>query len=455
MFTRLTIYVLLALVPLPFGSARPGWQWLWVLMVGLLALGHTFLARKYSRISLPPAIKVAFGLMSAFIAWGLFQASPLFEVVGSMASLPIDAQLPDMVGNRMHGDPAMAVTMYFLAHLLFFYLVFRYCTDADKAIKLLRFCGIVAFLYAAYGFIIYVMGNDYVLWYEKAGNPGTRSLTGTFINRNNFAAFLGIGLQCLVAYAYLYFRQSFRSQGLTGRHLYRYIIETVVSRAWWLGLGILLIATALLLTQSRGGVASVSAATFLLMILAKRRGTRGGFRVRTLASYGAMLLFAVGLFALSGDNLESRLTSDTGMNDRFVMYPLVVDAIVDAPLTGTGLGTFSEVFATYRTEEVSPFFLRAHSDYLELALTAGIPAAILVFIACLMPAVYLLRNLGSSDEHRCFIALGVSVSMQIGLHSLIDFPLQVPAISYFTCAVLAATVAVAARTNKMAAQTPA
>lgn len=443
MLTRLTIYLLLALAPLPFGSARPGWQWLWVLIIALAAIGHVFFDRKKTRQPFPKAIRIAFVLFSTFILWGLTQASPLFETLGAMSTLPIDSLLPEGVGNRLHSEKAIAISLYFLSHLLFFYLVFCYCADPKNAVKLIRFCGIVGFMYAAYGFVVYVTGNETVLWYEKTGEAGTRSLTSSFVNRNNFAAFAGIGLQCLIAYAYVYFRNAFQRQGLTGRQLLTYLLETVISRIWWLVMTIFIVAVSILLTESRGGFATIAAACGLLVVLAPQRRADTQGKSRKVIGYGALLVAVLGLFAFSGDNLETRLAMAGGVNERFHLYPLVVDAILDAPLTGTGLGTFSEVFATYRTEDVAPHFLRAHSDYLELALTAGIPAALLVFVGCFMPALFLMRKLGTSSEYRCFIALGISVSVQIGLHTLIDFPLQIPAISYMVCAVLAATVALA------------
>lgn len=134
----------------------------------------------------------------------------------------------------------------------------------------------------------------------------------------------------------------------------------------------------------------------------------------------------------------------------FKAYPYMINAIMDQPFSGFGLGTFDEVYQTYRGPDVTTYFDRAHSDYLEIALTAGIPAAVILIIACMLPIFMLSGALKYGAQYRSFIALGISVTLQLGLHSLVDFSLQMPAVSYTWLAVLAASMAIAVRCKKAA-----
>ncbi len=120
-----------------------------------------------------------------------------------------------------------------------------------------------------------------------------------------------------------------------------------------------------------------------------------------------------------------------------------MDGISDRPLSGFGLGTFEKIFSSYRDDTVTVWFKRAHSDYLELTLTAGIPATLLLLLVFFTLIVYLICRLSTGTKYSSFIALGITSSIQLAIHSLVDFPLQIPAVSFFWCAILAASIAIA------------
>ena len=439
---RLMIYTLLALAPLPLASVRPTWQWLWVAFVGLAVLVYVIQTWRQSPPRLPKYLSTAIVIVGFFVLWSFAQASTFF---GSGVPISIDA-VDHLLGalNSLSVDPQKNVSnaAFFLSHLVFFYLVFSFCSRRAKAVQLLRFCGILVAIYAAYGFVNFVSGNDTILWFEKWAYRS--SLTSTFVNRNSFAAFSGLGLQCLIAYAF-FWMQNELIEGRSGRELYRDIIEAMVTKAWWLPLAIVLTAIALLLTNSRAGFGSVAIATLMLIIISPNTYQRSGGLGRRLAGYGFLVAVAAGLFGLSGEMLETRLQADASFDQRFSIYPLALDAIADRPWTGFGLGTFDDVFRLYRDETITAYFTRAHNDYLELALTAGIPAAVLLLIACMILVQFLVQRLRFGVQYRSFIALGITCSAQLGLHSLVDFSLQMPAVSYLWCAILAASVALAYR----------
>ncbi len=442
---RTMIYGLLALAPLPFASARPSWQWLWVAVVGALVFLYVIKNWHHRGRKVPRSLSLAFWLGGLFVAWGFAQISSLFDGSLGVSIKAVDQLIADLGSISVAPHKTISNATFFLSHGAFFWLVFAYCDRRIRSVQLLRFCGIVVALYAVYGFIIFVSGNESVLWYKKWASFG--SLTSTFVNRNSFAAFAGLGLQCLIAYAY-YWLQDELMEGRTGRELYRHVIETVIARAWWLPLGIVLTAIAILLTNSRGGFGSVAIAVFLLILLSSSSYQRVRSVFRRFFGSVTVLAMVVGLFALSGEMLESRLQMDTTFDQRFIVYPLVVEAIMDRPLTGFGLGTFDDVFRIYRDQNVTIYFDRAHNDYLELAVTAGIPAAAMLVLAFVNFVAFLIGRLKFGAQHRAFIALGITSSIQLGLHSLVDFPLQIPAISYMWCAILAASVALAHRCEK-------
>lgn len=439
---RWMIYCLLALSPLPLASARPAWQWLWVSFVGLTLIVFVVGRFKKPIAPIPNQIKVSFGLLLAFVAWGYIQALAPFGGAHGFGLSLLDEHLTALSTLSVSPFRTVSVATFFLSHIAFAFLVWSFVSRRDRGTQLIRFCGIVGALYAGYGFIVFVSGNETILWYDKWANPN--SLTSTFVNRNSYAAFAGIGLQCLIAYA-LYWIQEELAENRTGRELYRHTLETFLNKAWWLPLAIILTSVVVLLSNSRGGFGSVTIGVLALMLISPNRYQRRDNIKKTIAVYSILASIAVGLFALSGSVLEGRLQSDASASQRFAAYPLMIDAIEDRPMAGFGLGTFDQVFRIYRTEDVDVWFDRAHNDYLEVAMTAGVPATLLLLVAIFMAVLFLARKLQYGLQYRTFIALGLSVSLQLGLHSIVDFSLQMPAISYLWCAILAASLAMAQR----------
>lgn len=445
---RLLLYGLIALAPLPLASARPAWQWLWVVVVGVSLLVHLVRSRNTRLVGFSFAVKAAIAGISLFVVWGFLQA-----VLPLGAGAVFDITSVDSIlsaSGLISVDPAKTISnaTFFLSHLVFFILVYAFCTRREKAVNLLRFCGIVAGLYAAYGFIVFVSGNETILWYEKWANQ--TSLTSTFVNRNSYAAYAGLGLQCLIAYAF-FWAQAELAEGRTGRELYRHVLETMLTKAWWLPLAILLCAVTLLLANSRAGFGSVAVAVSLLFLLSPNRYGREGSRWRSVLSATIVVAIGASIFALSGELLDQRLQSDASLDQRFSIYPIVLDAIADRPWLGYGLGTFEDVFRVFRDETITKYFMRAHNDYLELALTAGIPAAVLLVLSVSAMIFQLVASLKIGNQYRSLVALGITTSVQLGLHSLVDFSLQMPAVSYLWCAIIASCLAIAYHCKRVSA----
>lgn len=445
---RMLIYGLIALAPLPLASARPAWQWLWVLVVAVAAVVYLFQARRTRPMASALAIKAAVVGISVFIAWGFLQA-----LVPMGAGAVFDISSVDNIlsaSGVVSVDPAKTLSnaLFFLSHLVFFILVYQYCSRREKTVNFIRFCGVIGSLYAAYGFIVFVSGNDTILWFEKWANQS--SLTSTFVNRNSFAAYVGLGLQCLIAYAF-FWAQDELAEGRTGRELYRHVLETMLTKAWWLPLAILLCVVALMLTNSRAGFGSGAVAIFLLFLLSPNRYGDKNSGWGSILRAATVVAIGVGVFSLSGEMLDHRLQSDASLDQRFSIYPIVLDAMSNRPIVGYGLGTFEDVFRVFRDDTVTLYFVRAHSDYLEVALTAGILAAVLLVVSIAALVFQLVASLKFGNQYRSFIVLGITASVQLALHSLVDFSLQIPAVSYLWCAIIAASLAAAHRCKRAVA----
>ncbi len=431
------LYFLLLAVPFPLASNRPVFQWFWVIYIAILSLWHFSLTRPSERKN--SGFVATFLLISiAIVVWTWTDM-----VLGTTATPPVSLPKPE-VGTSLEfvtGHRGISV-LFLLSHAIWFAVIFDISRSIRDAKYIVRFIGITCALYASYGLVAYFAGNSTVLWYEKWAYH--ESLTSTFVNRNSFAAFCGLGLQALLAYAFCSRETNeagFRSHMIA-------FLQVMAGSGAILILAIFVTATALILSGSRAGMlSSFIATTIYFVAYLVHSGTQTRSMIRSITG-SALFLLVVGLMLeISGDSILGRFQQLDNADQRFFAYPLILDAIKHQPLSGYGFGSFIDVFRVFRTPEMYSFFDRAHSDILELVMTVGLPAAILIFWLVCHILYRLFRALKSSNKSRPLILLGITTSIQIGLHSLVDFSLQMPAVSYTYLAILATSLSVSDRTN--------
>ena len=434
---NIILYTLILLVPLPFASARPVWQWIWVVHVALSGLLYLYWARKRPSPQLPPPFWFAVITGIVLALWGFVQTLPLLE------------------GGKAISANVVAThdfSLFVLAHIMWLVVVAAFAaprrsgrTAGLRARQLIFFFAMTGVAYAAYGLIVYMLGNDQILWFKKEFY--TDSLTSTFVNRNNYAAYCGLALQCLAAHMLYRFRISGGAwgEGAFGHEAVRFA---------WYCLGAFLLVSALFLTGSRAGVFTSLLGLGLLLLwgfqmpragVAPQAG-KGGWRI--LAFAAAFVVALVLVYSLSGSMLDERLAIGTGDEGRFRAFAHIMRAIEDRPYAGFGLGTFEEVFRGYRGLDIHVVFDRAHSEYLELAMTAGIPMAVLVCLAALLVCVYFIFATRASARHAIYVLLGLTTSIQILTHAVIDFPVQIPAVAYSYLLVVGCAFALAPKAEK-------
>lgn len=421
-------------------SVRPLWQSLWVIVVGFMTfIMATRIAIAPNR-SLPSFLLWPCSLIALYISWGVFQAwvpspDPFVENIREIATI---SNPPLVISVSPHST--FLVATFFLSHLAFFFCVFDYCEDRQRAVSLIGFVGTTILSYAIYGFVVYVLGYEKVLWFEKTISH--RTLTSTFVNRNSFAAYAGLGAMCLVAHL-VYLMEKYRQDKTK-------LIEGVAIKVSWQILAIFVTMIATVLTHSRAGLISVAIAMTCLILLGPRIVHTN--RISTQGLTIVSMTVGVGIVALnlSGDILHQRFEVELLEGYRIHAYQYILNAISDAKFRGFGLGSFEDAFPLYRGEQLAMYFDRAHNDYLESVMSAGLPATIILITAFIMFFFHLATQIKYAGTHRVFVALGLAAIIQMGLHSLVDFSLQIPAISYTWVAILAAALSISGDEKKQA-----
>jgi len=124
-------------------------------------------------------------------------------------------------------------------------------------------------------------------------------------------------------------------------------------------------------------------------------------------------------------------TNGVSSNSRLDIMAAVVPMIADYPLLGTGFGSFPTAFQHYRPTDISADEMidKAHNSYLEFAAEMGVPALLVLLAALGWVGYQLYRGMRDRRERYVIPTLGLAVWLLGGVYSLVDFPLQIPAIA--------------------------
>jgi O-antigen ligase len=195
--------------------------------------------------------------------------------------------------------------------------------------------------------------------------------------------------------------------------------------------------------------ASKMAAALLVMssvalFLVRAHGTRQ--RLAVLG--GAAVLLPLAALAVSQTHLGERVAEfvvtrgQMSGSDRVVGWRTALSVLADFPLTGTGFGTFRQVFPRYLPAGESSQWQQLHNDYLEVLLDGGLIAGAMIGWLAWgygRRALALLRSGHGIRSHlsRCGALFGV---IALSLHALVEFNHQMPANALLFVVVAAAAV---------------
>lgn len=430
--TRIVFWLLVGTVllsPLPFGAIFPWSYTLLALIVGALVLtwsatrlvAGTAPTVPLRRIALPGA------LFAAAIAWAAIQAAPWTPDAWHN---PVWAETAATLGTGVQGYISVVpyatetAVMKLLTYAGIFWLALQLGRSGDRAGQVFHAVAAAGLVYAAYGLIVDLSGAQTILWYDKESYQ--TSLTATFRYRNAYATYAGMGLVCTTALLVrLLVREDVSPMGPRAR--LRHVLLQVFEGSTYLPLAFMLIASALLLSESRGGFLSAIVAMIVFAATLWRskrvRLPYGRFSVTAMTAAGVTFV------AISGGTVLDRLGDSAGDRQRERLYAQTIDAIGEQPLRGWGLGSFESVFARVQDAGFEKRALRAHNEYLDNALGLGIPAAAALVLAIGLIALRCFHGSLIRRRNTCYPAAGGAIAVLVGVHSLVDFTLQVPAVA--------------------------
>ncbi len=437
---RIVLFLFTALVvlaPLPLASNRPLPALALATGLGLVLLLWSVAAlRDGGLVSIPPRRSLWLAApFLLYLIWAWLLTLPGFGPPHPLW-LEAEAALRTPLAARAALSPsaAGATLVNVMGYGAAFWLALHLGRRSRDARLMLSAIAVAMVVYALYGLAMHLGGFDMVLWYERWAYRD--SVTSTFVNRNNYATYAGLGLILVLALFVERIHGAARRAVGGLRSALVGVIDDTGAALWLLIAAIVVIASALVLTGSRGGVAAaVIGVIALFASFGIARGTRAKFWFIALLP---VLALGVAVVAFSGDHLLARFVDiEENTASRIAIQKLAVQQILERPWFGHGPGSFPSVFELARSPLFDDFnvsFQRVHNTYLEVALESGLPGLALLLIAVAGACLLCLRGVFRRRNAYVFPAIALAATALVGAHSLVDFGLQIPAIAvtYFT-----------------------
>lgn len=261
----------------------------------------------------------------------------------------------------------------------------------------------LAFLHFTFGVLQFAVGGDTLALYETNGES---PFYGFFVGHISSGLFLVIGLCALVG---LYASKK------------RTSLDYLIYPA-----GAALLVIGVILTASRSSVALLALPGLWIAWLAWQELRRLSPKMRWIVIGGSMILLAIAVVVMATNQRLGQTWSrfEDFEDSRPDIWEDTLVGIDRYWPVGSGMGTFDEVFQVEESLETLPAkkAARAHNEYLEVALEAGIfgIALILAWVAGLLYSAY--RRLRTVHAP---VTLAAAMSLLcIALQALIYFPLR-------------------------------
>lgn len=378
-----------------------------VILALVYSLGLVWtLGRGYADYSSPPHTKLLMITGFTFTLYACLQIVPLPLIMLKYLS-PGAHRLREFYSLEPSRNAAISLVPYrsllevlkVAAFFIVFSVASTYFISRDRLKSFVIALSVFGFCLAVFAIVQKATWNGRVYWFRELSMGGEPF--GPFVNRNHFAGFTGMIIPLTLGLA---------------------IIKHTREKKIFYGFLSVIMSVAVFFSLSRGGIVSFCSgmALFGVLLLASRLQQRKVWLIGIFLV--AVLTYLVWLGV---DPIMARFSqTDITKEQRLIVWSTTLTAAKDFWLTGSGLGTFLNVFPLYSPASVQSIYDHAHNDYLEFLLETGLGGALLLacFIGILLRSVF-----RSSFEGRQGIMLMAALSSMtsMAVHSLFDFNLHI------------------------------
>jgi O-antigen ligase len=300
------------------------------------------------------------------------------------------------------------------------WLIVRRLDEREKRRLLASFMA-MAVISAALGLMQMSTGPASVLRFYSPTN--TDAPVGFFANTNHLSVFLACTLPLAAAWVATAKPAKLPKRGIL------------------IGLGIFaaFIAVTLIVGRSLSGLAFLILAAIGAAHIIWGRFVSGRAKTAIIAGAAVALLVAVSALGAIGSGAIGAKFEDVP-NSRATLTPVTIAAGNEMAPTGSGLGSFVQVYAMHQPDRYTSttWVNHAHNDYAEIWLELGVSGIILVlaFLGWFVRQGYGLWHRRNDPETLIAQAAWMAGALLLS-HSMVDYPLRTAALAAFFAAMLA------------------
>ena len=424
------ILAVLVLSPLPFGAVHPYAYTIiftLILAAALLLLAHNLLAGRGSRpfLKLPDTpFSPLFLLMLIFL---IIQVMPLPTFLVGLLSPEAKALNPDIASLAPYIHPVRLSLIRWLVYGFFFYALLLVLNSRKRIELTLIIILLSAGINSLYGIYAYYLGANRVWWVTKLG----QTVSGTFLNRNHFGAFMALAILLGVVYLFATARQRGPEAHLTWRQrLIRSLTnEQLFGKRLFIASCVLAAGLGLILSASRGSILAL-AISLLVFFVPYFQNKKQRRQVVLIALVLAAVIAGASQMIGKDDTWKRFGETDAPMASRLRYTGQSIKLFADYPLTGVGFGNFQHAFPRYQApEDTRQFIEHAHNDWVQLLAEGGLLGFSLFLAGAAFYVRALLRQWRVQQDPfaRTLGMLSLTAMIYMAVHSLFDFNLHVPA----------------------------
>lgn len=443
---RIALLIAVVLSPWAFASVQH-WAQQWITILLLIGLAfwwfETAVNSRHKQV-----VPYLFFLVLLGLGIGLFQIIPL---PAWLSELVLGRQTEIYQSYTGDPDPSLTVSLdreqtWHQIRLLIIaisglLLGARYFRTKRDVVLLMSVVAANGVLISFFGIIHKLTDNGKMFWVHEVVSGGLPF--GPFVNRNNAAGYLLMALACSVGLVLIAMskRKKAGPKNIISKEIpfWRQLnfqllefISELTARKLAVLMAVVLIATAIISSISRGGVVAmlVAAMGTILVYGVARRPKNSGFVVLPLI----LLVFALTGWVGFGDQLAERfekidMVNVTNTDVRIKHWKDTWPAVGDMGWFGSGLGSYRNVHRLYRQDQENVLFAYAENQYFQALVESGWPGLILFLLAWVLAYRYVAMMIfqGSSPTSIGIGAMGVFLVLSQAVASIFDFGFYIPA----------------------------
>ncbi len=335
-------------------------QMQFVAVPGIIPLVLLLLWMLFQLVPLPPSLLV-------HLSPGSFEVyRPVYEALDSQRWLPL----------TVNQKATLHETIRIASYVLMYIITIQLLTSGKYLRRTVEVVVGLTIIIAFFAIIQRYTSPEHIYWFRSV--PGGGTPFGPWVYRSQYSGFMAMVLPLIIG-LFLYFKPRIEEEEPLQARIVTMLTAHGSNLRIFLSFGVVLVLLSILLSLSRGGILVTLLSILVFFYLLSKKSSLQFWPVLVIVSGSVVLFFITFGSEEISWKFSNTFTEEGEWNlSRLATWTDTLEIIKDFWLTGTGFGTFVDIFPVYKTIPSNSVYDHAHNDYLELLTDGGVIGFILV-----------------------------------------------------------------------------